>query len=117
MTDEGYTVIADGENWFYACKDSSDNVICSEYRLMNRHSDELKQFLSKTPKGLVPIKNQKEICKRTNSPVTDTRVGNRSIINSPVIGERRILVILMQFPDKKFIKSPQEFDELFNKKE
>lgn len=117
MTDEGYTVIADGENWFYACKDSSGNVICSEYRLMNKHSDELKQFLSKTPKGLVPIKNQKEICKRTNSPVTDTRVGNRSIINSPVIGERRILVILMQFPDKKFIKSPQEFDELFNKKE
>lgn len=108
MTEAGYTLLPKEDCWYYARNDENGNVVCSSFKLTgdDTPNDSLQSFLHDTPKMLKPchatdkyrLSERKEASKRTSS----------------AIGTRRVLVILMQFIDKKFKKGREDFDSLFN---
>lgn len=110
IEEQGYTVLQTENGWYYAEEDSLGNVTFSNYKLQPHHklSQQAKDFLKRTRKGLIPINNQ----------VTSTHLrkahSNLNIKNTPVTGSRKALVILMQFRDTKLTKSKNDFVRLFN---
>lgn len=113
ITDDGHTVVSDSLGWFYLCKNEKGEVLKSKYRLEASHDQdsETKLFLEKTPKGLCPeyIGNPKvRKANQRNASITQK-------VQSQVVGQRKVLIVLMQFADLKFKKSPSDFDNLFNK--
>lgn len=108
ITDSGYTVLQNAGFWYYACVNGKGDVFCSEYLLMQSPDNTTKEFLSMTPKGLIPSAS-KEI-QDTNRVISHSR----NMGYGSVVGERKALVILMQFSDLSFKYSSRDFDELFN---
>lgn len=110
-SEDGYTVLADSTDWYYAIKDSSGIVSASRYKLLPKKQEtiETKEFLKNVPQGLVPENVYTSSAKRS--------VGQSIQYSSqvPVVGNRKVLVVLMQFPDCKFQKTKSDFEELFNK--
>lgn len=108
ITEDGYTVIQEPEGWYFTYKTEKGNVQKSTYRIeaLEYRSAELRSFLSKQEKGLRP-----GICKFANERKLVKRAPQR-----PVIGNRKALVVLMQFPDVRFTKDAADFDNLFNQK-
>lgn len=106
VTEDGYTLINDFDGWWYATSLEDGRIGKSRFRLMpyENESPEIIQFKAINPKGMIPkriIPNQYNlISKQTES--------------SPLIGERRALVILMQFKDLQFKKTKENFSALFN---
>lgn len=113
ITEDGYTILRDSIGWIYARQDDKGNVVPSKYRLVHRSKEdtELKNFLRSINKGLVPSVDKKNIygCQRQQITPKGTLKSIR-----PVVGERRALIILMQFADKKFSKKREDFEALFN---
>ncbi len=112
-TDDGYTIMQHNNAWYYVCKNCKGEISLSEYKLKKTRNSEINEFLQKTDKGLKPVTNKATQLKYK----TQTRSLSNSIFavgKTSAIGERRALVILMQFTDKKFIKSRYEFEALFN---
>lgn len=109
ITTDGYTLLSDSKGWWYAKAIDDGKIIKSEYKLeaYSYESSELKQFKSVCKKGLIPERSLQS----SQNCVSDTR--RNSAINS-VKGERRALVILMQFKDLSFTKKSEEFLALFN---
>ena len=108
IDEDGYTAIHDSLGWYYAYKDEKGDVKKSSFRVQSngKMSMETKSFLATQPKGLCPsisIDNLRQL-----SPHFDNRR------NSPVVGERRALIILMQYSDVKMQKTQNDFDRLFN---
>lgn len=113
ITEDGYTIFRDSIGWLYAAEDVQGNVVPTKYRLVHksRENTELKNFLCSVKRGLVPAvvrKNNGTIQKQLMSP----KASSKSI--QPVVGERRALIILMQFADNRFTKSRDDFEDLFN---
>ena len=109
-TEEGYTILKDGNEWYYACTNNNGQTVCSSHKLMRTKSAETTEFLKKTPKGLVPQANITSI-NRSSTIVSGSRMATG---NNSIIGERKILVILMQFADRAFTKTKEDFNTLFN---
>ena len=109
VSDDGYTLISNSEGWWYATLQSNGDAGMSTHKLV-AHEDEgseLKRFKSECPKGILP--------KRVQSPKLVRASGfTRASATKPVTGERRSLVILMQYPDLAFIKTKEDFNALFN---
>jgi len=104
-TEEGRTIIQTNDNcWWYARKMEDGNLEKSAYKFTTSNYLEtgLKDFLKNTPLHLRPL---------TNKHTTYSQS-----IRAKVIGERRVLVILMAFNDLAFKKSRDDFDQLFNMK-
>ena len=103
-TREGYTIVQnDREEWVYASLDDSGHLVPSSYQVGTDSSD-LADFMALLPLHLSekPVSVQKSRQSFRRSP------------SQPAIGQRRILVILMEYPDKKFVKTGDDFDNLFN---
>ena len=102
-TMDGYTVIQDNDNqWRYAVVDEINGfLIPSTISLVqkNRNEEDYMRFLAETPKHLRPQSLPHHYRGR--------KIGK-------AIGERRILVILMEFADLGFSKTQQDFEQLFN---
>lgn len=111
ITDDGYTCLQDKGLWYYAALDSAGNVCASKYQLAvpEFHTADMKQYLSMVSKAIEP-KGKSEIHKIVSS------VAGKELGGSPVVGERKVLIVLAQFPDCQFVKSKQDFDALFNEK-
>ena len=109
ITLDGYTLLSNAEGWWYAMLDDSGKVIKSEYLLVSGEceSAELKNFKSKCPKGLVPMRESDFKINKASGII-------KSVPREPVVGERRALVILMQYQDVKFKKTKEDFEALFN---
>lgn len=110
VTDEGYTVIQSSDDqWFYAT-DESGKTTLSTYPLLPKEEENeaQKTFLLRQRKGIVPTQNMDV---RRISPL---EIQETSRNKAPAIGDRRVLVIMMQFRDTKFVKSNIQFDALFN---
>ena len=67
----------------------------------------LKAMLNNTPKGLIPI-SSKPMKSRTIEPEAFIAGNNK------VTGDRKALIILAEFPDKKLHFQPSDFELLFN---
>ena len=104
-TIDGYTLIQKSAEWFYAEKDDDGWLKPSAHKLSATLTDESKQFLTITPKHLTNKQNVR-------------RAGNISIYKTSrsqnVHGNRRVLVILMQYSDLPMVKSQNNFNDLFN---
>lgn len=111
ITDDGYTALPSSGGWYYACTNNGGEVVKSNFRVSSESKKDIatRAFLNTQIKGIIP------------SYEKDTARYNYSISRSPslssnkaIVGERRILIILMQFSDVKFRKSQEDFDRLFN---
>lgn len=102
-SDDGYTLIQnEKDQWCYAISDNAGRLVASSFLLAPKQSrsDTLNSFLKKIPCHMKPRQN-------TVFHTEQHRVGK-------VVGERRILVILMDFQDQRFVKNNTDFDHLFN---
>ena len=109
VTADGYTLLGDTEGWWYATTENGD-LHKSPFQLMAIADEtaELKRFKQTCPKGLLPVVHQEQ-------DEGNTARGRRDATpNTPVIGERRALVVLMQYQDVAFKFSNEDFDSLFN---
>lgn len=112
ITEDGYTALQDSCGWYYAYinqtgeVDKSNFKVCSEY---NKNSA-TKSFLRTLPKSIFPV------------PSSDINIrksiykNGYSRSDSPIVGNRRVLIILMQYKDVKFKKTQADFNRLFNEK-
>ena len=113
-TQDGYTLLQRDNIWYYATRNEQGETLCSNIQLLNHSklNQEDSDFLKGLPIGIIPqrILNFNFV----SSPSNSNRI---SSTKSPVIGDRRVLVILMAFADYEFTKSLSDFEELFNSRE
>ncbi|MBQ6063392.1 MAG: M6 family metalloprotease domain-containing protein [Prevotella sp.] len=111
VTDDGYTVLPSADGWYYACINDVGEVTKSRYKvsLENEKDATFHSFLEKQSKGIIP---QYKIDSTKTNYSFNSQLSN--LKGNPMVGERRILIILMQFSDVKFKKSQSDFDRLFN---
>ena len=103
-TEDGYTIVQDDNNqWCYAEIMTAGFLKPSVYSLSAKyqHQEGFEAFLNKQPKHLRPT----QFVKNKN---------NESFRIGRAIGERRVLVILMEYQDVKFSKTNLDFNNLFN---
>lgn len=111
-TPDGYTILVTKDGFYeYAVHDEYGDLVfsgipVSEYGDRNEKEAALLKQLSK---GLFFSKRQVEMMRG----LWDTRTDDESRA-FPTTGERRLLSILMQTPDKPFTKTREDFDALFN---
>ena len=119
-TEDGYSLLLDTNGYFvYAMKDSVGNMICSPFIATDiaKRDVSVSNFLNKTPKQLTfskfQVKNMNEAIKKRN--ITSLEKDNISRSSrKKVIGDRKVLVILVNFNDKKFSCTRDDFDRLIN---
>lgn len=109
LSEDGFTLLSDGTDWWYAEIDEEGNLVSSKFPLttLDDADEDLKAFKALCPKHLmrdVPGDNVQK------SPVQRIGINN----GEPIVGQRRALVVLMQYRDMKMSKSYEEFDALFN---
>ena len=109
ITEDGYTILCDSVGWWYASLSNDSTLIKSEFCLtaLEDETTELKNFKTKTPKGIVPKRNVKSSYSRASNV-------EKVKTSEPLVGERRALVILMQYKDLPFNKTKEDFEHLFN---
>lgn len=109
ISEDGYTLLNDSDGWWYATVLNDGKVGKSSFRLMTEEDEtfEIKSFKKNCPKGIVPERIQ-------INKVNNTVDNRRSASNIAMIGERRSLVILMQYKDLAFTKTKKDFETLFN---
>lgn len=111
VSSDGYTLLNDSSGWWYAEKDGEETLRRSPYRLMTAEdeTEELKIFKKNCPKELI-LKSKSELEDVRRSQEVETTVRK----SRSITGERRALVVLMEFKDVGFKKTKEEFAELFN---
>lgn len=104
IDEEGYTILSVGDEWRYAKVNDNGIVVPSSYIMAPPHkrSDSVKNFLSTVKKGIMPKRRIKN--------------SNLYYHRAPAVGLKKILVILMQFPNMTFSKNKSDFYSLFNEK-
>lgn len=102
---DGYSLVQKSGEWYFAEKDDEGWLMPSAHKLSVTLTDDSKQYLTNTPKHLT---NNKNIVQSKSSSIAMT---SRS---QNVHGNRRILVILMQYSDLLMVKSQNDFNDLFN---
>ena len=107
---DGYTLLNNSDGWWYASSSENGEVQKSEFRLMpdECETEALKKFKQTCPKGL------QSGSLGTNTVLQSIGVQRRNVSISPIVGERRALVILMQYKDRAFKKTNEDFNFLFN---
>ena len=127
---DGYTVMFnDDGHLVYAQQDNRGRLVPTKtlaHNFADRRAAE-KGVLGAIPKRLAMPKVQLDSIRNNSAMQLRKMAANGSGIvpqkvspmlksASAVTGERRTLVILMEFPDKKFTKSRDDFDRLMNEK-
>lgn len=103
----GYTIVQKDNLWYYAQRNSDGNIEATAYKLTARQNQETLDFLKRSSKHIRPVSN-------VNGNAGSSSVSFDVTRKSPVVGQRRILVIMMQYRDLKFKKSFTDFHNLFN---
>lgn len=102
---DGYSLVQKSGEWYYAEKDADGWLKPSAHKLSAILTDNCKRFLTNLPKH---ITNNNYVVQSNNGSV---KKSSRSL---NVHGERRVLVILMQYNDLSLVKSLNDFNDLFN---
>lgn len=114
LDEEGYSLLQTVDGWRYAVRADDGKVVASSFVLspMGKRTVELSQFLSSQGKGLLPYANATDM--RQTMTSSNGKWWSKAARTSSVIGERKVLVIMMQFADRKFTKEKADFQRLFN---
>ncbi len=107
ITDDNYILLRNADEWYYAKEDSEGYATLSAYKLSDSR-EKLHKFLTSLNKN-IPLRIERKT-QRTNSD------NNTKNTINPITGERKALVILMEFADVKFTKSRSDFYALFNER-
>ena len=101
-TEDGYTIIQDSaNNWCYASSTKEGFLKASHLKVTSKtKTQEVYQFIQHTGKHLKPKSAQRNI-KASHS-------------ETAAIGQRRMLIVLMEYQDLSFTKTAQDFYNLFN---
>lgn len=112
-TNDGFTLINHNDEWWYAEPSDEGYARKSEYRLvaLEDESDDLKSFKKECPRNILPNHSMKTSTRR--SPEKTRKAQTNA---DPIVGERRALVILMQFNDLPLKKTIEDFEKLFNER-
>ena len=106
VTEEGFTLLRDSAGeWCYAGVDRQGNIGISDWKLSAVRSNGLIDFLKNTPEGL-------KISRKTS--LLKSAAGRLGRTFSPIAGQQKTIVILMQYKDVRLEKSPEDFNALFN---
>ena len=105
LTSDGYTILQGEKGWCFACVNEKGEVIASPYAIeeKNKRSSALNAFLRQQKKGIIP-----------NVDINKNTVSSMSRMSMPVLGNRKALVVLMEFKDVHFSKKNIDFEQLFN---
>ena len=103
---DGYTLIQESRKWFFAERDTSGCLKPSVHALSSMRDEETIQFLKSTPRHLMALS--------ASSSNQQSRQTQKTKRRQTAVGNRRILVILMQYKDLSFCKSGGDFERLFN---
>lgn len=112
LTDDGYTALSSADGWYYACTNNAGEIVRSSFRVSSESKKDVatRSFLETQTKGVVPSYEKDP----TKFVFSENRSPSLLTHTSSIVGERRILIILMQFSDVKFNKKQSDFDRLFN---
>lgn len=105
-TTDGYTIIQKDNVWYYAEKDDDGRLKASVHKLSENQGAELNSYLEGLPRHL-------QADKRAVQSKMQSRIAPQSRTRSAE-GDRKVLIILMEFRDIQFTKSQKDFDNLFN---
>lgn len=103
---DGYTIIQKDNVWYYAEKSEDGRLRASAHKLSASHNAEQSSFLKGLPLHL-----------KADKRATPPRLLSRLITcerTRAAEGDRRILIILMEFSDMPFVRSKKDFYSLFN---
>ncbi len=108
LTEDGYTLLQDADGWYYAMTDEIGRVVKSSFLALpiEKQTRAISSFLQTQKKGLIPdpylsVSNKREIV--------------RPHERTQIVGKRKVLIVLVQFPDCPLTKSKTDFIDLFNK--
>lgn len=109
VTEDDYTLLCDSTGWWYAAYTEETGVVKSDFMLMaaDDETKELKQYKATCPKMLIP---KRDVHNHVNRIIGV----NNAKQKGPIVGERRALVILMQYKDLRFKTTRKDFESLFN---
>lgn len=110
VDEDGYTLLQTGNDWYYATNGENGKAIISEYKLTAEHkrSADLQMFLKTQSKNIKP--SVTGIYRNVGNNMGASE--EQSV--TPVVGKRRVLIVMMQFRDKSFTKNADDFKRLFN---
>lgn len=109
----GFTAVQDSMDcWRYLTLGKSGYPEISNIKVAGTKIEELPSLLGNTPGRLIPYQPQS-----TGPDKERHEVSRAGTDNNTVIGKRKALIILAEFPDRRFHCQPQEFEELFNMKD
>ncbi|HQB79424.1 MAG TPA: hypothetical protein PLJ52_13865, partial [Tenuifilaceae bacterium] len=111
-TTDGYTILRNKKGFFeYATQSKEGNLSLSGIRVSNveKRTEKEKQLLQSLPKGLKYSQSQTQIMKS----IWDIKQ-QEAQKSFPTTGERKLVCILIGFPDLAFTKTKDDFDALFN---
>lgn len=114
LSEDGYTLLYDHEGYFnYAIMNTEGNLVPSSFHAteVNLRTRNEIQFLATIPKNL----NFSEL--QLNSMIFIRKSVEQRLSQNPIPNSRgtmKLLCILMEFPDKPFVKTNQDFQNLFN---
>lgn len=113
-TDDGYTLVYNAQGYFvYATLDHSGDMVPSQHVATEiaARSTEVNDFLARTPKRLRYSRSQVEYM-LSLWQIRDSKA--KSLEKSNTSGTVRILVIMMQYPNRQFVKTQQQINNMFN---
>lgn len=113
-TEDGYTLVYDSLGYFvYATLDPTGDLVPSRFMATEiaARSAEVNDFLARTPKRLRYSQSQIQYM-LSLWETFDSKA--KSMEKSNTTGTVRILVILMQYPNRSFVKTQQQINNMFN---
>lgn len=113
QTLDGYTILIAKDRFYeYAITDKSGGLTLSGIRVSessNRKPEEI-ALLKTIPKGLFYSSDQTSIMQQIWK-IEENKVKSKGF---PTTGDRKLICILVGYPDKPFVKTKTEFENLFN---
>lgn len=114
-TEDGYTLVYNSQGYFvYATRDQRGDLVPSQYIAteITARSAEVSDFLARTPKYLRYSRSQvNDMLSIWNIRENKAKALEKSSNTTDTV---RILVIMMQYPNRSFARTQQEINNLFN---
>ena len=123
---DGYTLLYDDNGYIvFATQNENGDLIPSTVKyfsaenLKQTQNAEFQNFLEKTPKKLwfssSQVEEKLEVWRIKDDMIQQIKSSDEFQNSSHILGTRKYLVILMGYQDRPFVRTRQEFDDMFNK--
>lgn len=115
VTPDGYTLLYNDEGYFtYAQLDSDENLVFSNHiaKSIERRTRADRHFLGTISQGLHFSESQQAEIQSVRNMMNHLRSEAKAF---PTTGNRKLICILMETPDRPFTKTAEDFQNLFNR--